>query len=336
MSTTESLTIPRPSIIIPQFDELPAAIQEVIEQLSKPFPIEEVEVRPGSVRRDGSAALCLAYSNWWTGYLPRLNDLVGPNNWQIDLQPWGEHQVLARLEAFGGLIKGTSSGSGKGEVNTAQEAEVQAKKRVVAEKLLLGLFFYFLPKVWGKGERVGKDFYFAGGEEQKCVHEMYARAGLIARSSPGIAIPGASDTPRLIVTDSNTRTRALAQPSAPASTQSPRPAPASAARHPNPPRIAAAKAVLAQAERATSLAQRGANASAQEPEVTDPQAGKIVLLVQESPATNAQLDELGVRFGFPALSTLDTKAALRKANPGLTKRKASELISALQRLAAEG
>ena len=39
-------------------------IQAVIERLSAPFPIEEVKVRPGAVRRDGTATLCLAYSDW--------------------------------------------------------------------------------------------------------------------------------------------------------------------------------------------------------------------------------------------------------------------------------
>src|SRR5262245_7026921 len=188
-----TVTIPTPHAIIPGFDELPDAIQAAIEELSKPFPIEEVKVRPGPVKRDGAAALCLAYADWWTGYLPRLNDEIGPNNWSIDLQPWGEHQIIARLTAFGGLIQKASSGSAKGETNGAQEAEAQAKKRVCAEGVLLGLFFYFLPRVWGKGERVGKDFYFADGEEQCCVYEMYARAGLLSRPHAGASL----EQPRL-------------------------------------------------------------------------------------------------------------------------------------------
>jgi hypothetical protein len=136
------ITIPTSEIIIPGFAELPDPVQAVIDQLSTPFPIDEVKVRPGAVKRDGTAALCLAYSDWWTGYLPRLNDAVGPNNWRIILRPWGEHQIIARLCAFGGLIEKESSGTAKGEVNGAQEAEVQAKKRVCAEGLMLGLYYY--------------------------------------------------------------------------------------------------------------------------------------------------------------------------------------------------
>src|SRR5690242_53300 len=196
MTAAPMIMLPKPEIVIPGFAELPEPIQAVIERLSTPFPIEEVKVRPGAVRRDGTAALCLAYSDWWTGYLPRLNDEIGPNNWSIVLRPWGDHQIIARLRAFGGLIEKESSGSAKGEANGAQEAEVQAKKRACAEGLMLGLYYYFLPNVWGKGERVGKDFTFADGEEQRCVHEMYARAGLIARSTPGVRIPRDGSTAR--------------------------------------------------------------------------------------------------------------------------------------------
>jgi hypothetical protein len=328
---TTEITIPPPATVIPNFAELPDPIQAAIEALSKPFPMHEVKVRPGSVRRDGSAALCLAYADWWTGYLPRLNDEIGPNNWQINLQPWGEHQIIARLRAFGGLIEKASSGSAKGEANGAQEAEAQAKKRVCAEGVLLGLFFYFLPRVWGKGERVGKDFYFADGEEQRCVHEMYARAGLLSRPHPGASIP----LPQL--PSQTSRTHATSpEPSARrgqplARSQAHPVAPAAAARRPDPQRVVTARAALAQAERQTGLVR---SELTREPLATEAQLGKIVVLVQHSPASNTTIDELGAAFGISALSALDTKAALKQANPNLARRKASELIDALQRIAS--
>lgn len=336
--TTSDLIIPRPSRIIPHFDELPDDVQEAIEQLSKPFPIEEVKVRPGSVRRDGSAALALAYSDWWTGYLPRLNDLIGPNNWQIDLVPWGEHQILARLEAFGGLIKGTSSGSAKGEANGAQEAEVQAKKRVVAEKLLLGLFFYFLPKVWGKGERVGKDFAFSDGQEQRCVYEMYARAGLIARSAPGTTLP---DRPR--AAGSVTASDAGAHPASPASAASS--TPATTEPRPTPPadKAARARAALAQAERAAGLGGR-ATRDHHEPQdrarpasrASDPQLGLIVHLINALLDADAEhgdaINTAGAALGLPRLAMLRRKDALRAAATGLTKQGAMGLIDQLKAL----
>jgi hypothetical protein len=342
---TTEITIPPPATVIPNFAELPASIQAAIEALSKPFPMHEVKVRPGSVRRDGSAALCLAYADWWTGYLPRLNDEIGPNNWQIDLQPWGEHQIIARLRAFGGLIEKASSGSAKGAANGAQEAEAQAKKRVCAEGVLLGLFFYFLPRVWGKGERVGKDFYFAEREEQRCVYEMYARAGLLPRQHAGASLEQPQPHSQISRVRPHQPMSSLQQ----SSNTHTRPAPARAQRahppdrphlnptvsiattlRPHPERMATARAALAQAERNTGLARPQHTCG---PLATDAQLGKIVVLVQQSPASNSAIDRLGTAYGFQTLSALDSKGALKQANPDLARRKASELIDALQRLA---
>jgi hypothetical protein len=356
---TSDIVIPKPALVIPGFADLPEPIQAVIEDLSKPFPVHEVKVRPGSVRRDGSAALCLAYGDWWTCYLPRLNDQIGPNNWQIDLQLWGEHQIIARLRAFGGLIEKASSGSAKGEANGAQEAEVQAKKRVCAEGVMLGLFFYFLPKVWGKGERVGKDFYFSQGEEERCVYEMYARAGLLPRQHGGVSVdrhPASASAPSPERGPNGTSSHQLSVSQAVASAsrdtsaspirrgeqaepriqhpfqQPARPA-ASAAHRPDPQKVATARTALAQAERDAGV---GGSRAVNEPLATDPQLGKLALLIHESPATNAMLDRIGAQFGFPALSALNTKVALKQANPALTRRQASALIDTLQRTAPEG
>jgi len=331
MTATSPLTLPKAEIVIPGFGELPEPIQAVIERLSAPFPIEEVKVRPGAVRRDGTAALCLAYSDWWTGYLPRLNDEIGPNNWSIVLRPWGEHQIIARLRAFGGLIEKESSGSAKGEANGAQEAEVQAKKRACAEGLMLGLYYYFLPNVWGKGERVGKDFVFADGEEQRCVYEMYARAGLIARSTP------------------RART-ARDETSRPAATRPPSPAPESALLN---ARAAVARRSLEQAERRVGLRQPSGTIPTHGPDITEPhpgtsssalasdaQLGLIARLITAlhtgedvpSEETAAALDALGVRFGITSMSGLRNKADLRRAGSRLTKLQAMQLIDRLKAL----
>ena len=334
MTAASTIILPKPEIVIPGFAELPEPIQAVIERLSTPFPIEEVKVRPGAVRRDGSAALCLAYSDWWTGYLPRLNDEIGPNNWSIVLRPWGEHQIIARLRAFGGLIEKESSGSAKGEANGAQEAEVQAKKRACAEGLMLGLYYYFLPNVWGKGERVGKDFAFADGEEQRCVYEMYTRAGLIARGTPGALIPR----------DGRTVRGEASRP--PATTPPPSAAPESA---PVNARAATARRSLEQAERRVGLRQPEHATSAHDADTpgpsssalaSDAQLGLIARLINElytgldetSEETAAALDALGARFGMSSLSSLRSKVDLRRAASRLTKLQAMQLIDRLKGL----
>jgi len=326
MFTMSEITIPTPEVIIPGFADLPEPIQAVIERLSRPFAIEEVKVRPGAVKRDGTAALALAYLDWWTGYLPRLNDEVGPNNWSIALQPWGEHQIIARLTAFGGLIVSESTGSAKGDANGAQEAEVQAKKRACAEGLMLGLYLYFLPKVWGKGERVGKDFYFGEGEERRCVYQMYARAGLLTHSTSGIEIP---------------------HPAAATYRVAPATAPARAAA-PVTERAAAARAALDTAERRAGLRPRdsadvadhtstSANTTVR---ASDKQLGLIVRLINtrradtdgasDDAVANA-IDAIGARFGITGLADLRKKDQLR-GSAALTILNASRLIDALKAL----
>jgi hypothetical protein len=340
MTAAPTIILPKPEIVIPGFAELPEPIQALIERLSTPFPIEEVKVRPGAVRRDGTAALCLAYSDWWTGYLPRLNDEIGPNNWSIVLRPWGEHQIIARLRAFGGLIEKESSGSAKGEANGAQEAEVQAKKRACAEGLMLGLYYYFLPNVWGKGERVGKDFTFADGEEQRCVYEMYARAGLIARSTPSARVPR----------DGSTAGGGASRPAA--TTPTPSSAPEAA---PVNMRAATARRSLEQAERRVGLRQPSHDTPTHDPDVTEPhpgtitsalasdaQLGLIARLITDlrtnqdatSEQTAATLDALGAHLGITSLSSLRSKADLRRVASRLTKLQAMQLIDRLKALAS--
>ena len=187
---TPKLSIPTPLHYLDCFLDLPPEIQDASEELSKPWPWEQLQIRPGAICRDGKSAMALVYHEWWTGYLPRLNDTLGPNNFRIRLLPWND-DVIAHLRAFNGVIEGWSSGSAKQEKLGPMEAEVQAKKRVVAEKLMLGLYLYFLPPVWMHGEydEQRRIFYPADGEEQRSAYEMYARAGLIHRPRPSAAIP---------------------------------------------------------------------------------------------------------------------------------------------------
>jgi hypothetical protein len=288
--------------------------------LSKPFPVAEVKVRPGPVKRDETAALCLAYADWWTGYLPRLNDEIGPNNWSIDLEPWGTDQIIARMTAFDGLIRKASTGSAKGEANGAAEAEVQAKKRVCAESVMLGLFFYFLPKVWAKGERVGKDFYFAEGEEQRAVYEMYRRAGLTIMQTPGITI--VRDDPP----DRSTTREGAQRPTAPVRRAQP--------ARPSADRAANAAAVLGSAERQAGVRPAGVGVNARL--ASDAQLNLVAtlvnqLLTQQRLAASV-IDQAGDQFNISRLSSHRTLPALRAAATQLGKLDASKLIDRLKAL----
>ena len=315
------LVIPPPDALIPGFAGLPQPIRAAIAELASPFPAHEVRVRPGSVRRDGTAALALAYADWWTGYLPRLNDRLGPHAWSITLQPWGVDQIVARLTAFDGQIVKESTGSAKGEINGAQEAEVQAKKRVCAEGLSLGLFFYFLPKVWGRGERIGEDFVFAEGEEERCVYEMYRRAGLSAVPHPGVSLTTAT------------------APAPPASTHATPTTPPTS----RPERLAHARATLSRAEHQAGV--NGASRRTAAPAVpasrtttgqaSERQRAAIVRLVAQALTGGQQPATLNLigqeRAGFGSLAELKTSDGLPAT---LSRSQASALITALQGLRA--
>ena len=309
MTTT---TLPTPADYLGCFPELPKEVQAAIEELSQPFSVNEIQVRPGAVNRDGTAAMALAYHEWWTGYLPRLNDVVGPNNFRIRLLPWGS-DVIAHLWAFGGLIQKWSSGKAEVERIGPMDAEAQAKKRVVAEGLMLGLYLYFLPEVWMRGEYdpARKVFYPHDGEERRCAYEMYARAGLIARPHVSAAVTPSRETAH----------------SAPAQ---------SGPADPPSERIAAARAALHAAEQHAGMrTPQGHGAATTIPVLaTDRQLRLILTLISQLRSTNSvAVTTIGTRFGIADLARFSDREhlpALRAQAAALSKLDASKLIDQLK------
>jgi hypothetical protein len=146
------------------------------------LPHRVVQIKVGATyEKDGTSyGLGLAYADWWTGYLPTLQRVLGPGAWNIELTPWGNQKVIARLTAFGGRIVHWSSGESEADdPNCGTSAEAQAKKRVCAEALGLGLYFYHAPKLWGVITHKGKGATFAAGEEERLKLELYGRMGLL-------------------------------------------------------------------------------------------------------------------------------------------------------------
>jgi hypothetical protein len=214
--------------------------------------------------------------------------------------------VIAHLRAFNGVIEGWSSGSAKQDKLGPMEAEMQAKKRVVAEKLMLGLYLYFLPTVWMRGTYDEQRHVFspADGEERRCAYEMYVRAGLIDRPRPSAAIP----------------TNVSAPTSAP----------------PTSERITIARAALDTAEQNTGMrpprtpeTQKGTSAPA-----SDKQLALIVTLISKLQSANpAAINAIGARFQITNLARFSTRSqlpALRAQIGTLSKLDASKLIDQLK------
>jgi hypothetical protein len=284
-----------------------------IADLARPFPIEHVQVRPGAVTTDGTAAIALPYVDWRL-YAERLDQLVGPAHWSIQLIPWGPTRVIARLTILG-VTKDASGEGDPNDVNCGTIAEAQAKKRACAE-FGLGRYFYTLPKVWGKGSGSKRDFRFDTGEAQRCISEMYRRAALLSAPEPR------TDRPLITAIPIEPRT------SAPIPTRSPEPA-----------QLAKARAALERAEQRSGLAPTaaapGASANGATPRTASAkQRNYIVTLLGAArgrvpPGT---LNQLGQQIGgFGGLSGVLKSEGLPL---GLSSTQASRLIERLQQLTA--
>jgi hypothetical protein len=330
--TSTGTTQPSP-IALPADRDLPPEVQALIARLSEPFPIAELRVRPGQVRRDGSAAQVLPYAEWWGSYQPRLDAVLGRANWRIRLIPWGTDSIIARMTVFGGLIERDSTGSSKESFDGGQDAEAQAMKRVCARTVGLGLYLYHLPEIWGRGERAGSRFFFADGEEERCLYELYRRAGLSTTSQMGVTLAPVTAAPPVAAQ----RTTATPTPAPTARAQSMNGHSASTSE-----RLATARAALAQAEQQTTVGgpRRRTVAVTATPSRAQSASGaserqraaiaRLIAQVLRDGQPPATVNRIGQdQAGLPSLSGVRTPDALPRT---LSSTQASALISALQGL----
>ncbi len=134
---------------------------EIITALHAPFPWDTLEVRPGSVRKDGSGALVLAYADPRV-YQARLDDIVGPAQWNVEFAPWGDHKLICRLTIFG-VVKCSTGEADLQDKNAGTVAEAQAFKRACVA-FGLGRYLYDLPQIWARGSGDSKSFRFENPE----------------------------------------------------------------------------------------------------------------------------------------------------------------------------
>ncbi len=134
---------------------------DIIEALRAPFTWDVIEVRPGSVRKEGTGALALAYADPRV-YMERLDTVVGPEHWSVEFAPWGDHKLICRLTIFG-IVK-CSTGEAGGALwakdkNAGTIAEAQALKRACVA-FGIGRYLYELPRMWARGAGDSKSFTF--------------------------------------------------------------------------------------------------------------------------------------------------------------------------------
>ena len=208
---------------------------DLIEALRAPFPWDALEVRPGSVRRDGTGALALAFADPRV-YEERLDAVAGPEHWSVEFAPWGNTRLICRLTLFG-VVKCSTGEADPTDKNAGTVAEAQAFKRACA-KFGVGRYLYHLPQVWARGTGDSRSFRFEN--PARVIDEMRHTYELAQRKSSSAPVRASSATTRTDLPPDASRPahHHPAPPTTPASAQKP----------------AAARAALEHAERRTGLA----------------------------------------------------------------------------------
>lgn len=147
---------------------MPKTHEAIQAELTKPFPPEAIQWRPGKTTRDKRRAMGLAYVES-REYIKRLNDAAG-SDWEDDyIASIGEGRVVVvcRLTVAGV----TRTGDGECEStdrNAMTSASAQAFKRACV-KHGLGMYLYDVPKTWADYDANGKCFTGTGLAELAAV-----------------------------------------------------------------------------------------------------------------------------------------------------------------------
>jgi hypothetical protein len=130
-------------------------LQQVLDDLRKPFHPSQVTWKPGAVK--GDRALALAYADL-RAYMNRLDEVCG-SEWSVAYEPWGEDRIICRLTILG--VTRSSTGETTNESERSEiggtVAEAQAFKRASA-MFGLGRYLYNLPTGWADYDPAKKQF----------------------------------------------------------------------------------------------------------------------------------------------------------------------------------
>jgi hypothetical protein len=131
-------------------------MNEILEQLRKPFHPGVVTWKPGATNGAGDAALGMAYADL-RAYQERLDEVCGMD-WAVTYTPWGD-RIVCHV-TVGGITR-SSTGEPDAQSERAEiagtSAEAQAFKRACA-MFGLGRYLYNLPAVWAEYDKQRRQF----------------------------------------------------------------------------------------------------------------------------------------------------------------------------------
>lgn len=155
---------------------------ELLQQLERPFEPSTITWKPGSIRKDGTAALALAYGDL-RAYQERLDE-VCDMGWSCAYTPWGD-RIICNLTIDG--ITRSSTGepdkeSERGEI-AGTVAEAQAFKRACA-MFGLGRYLYKLPSLWVEWDADKRTFTQKGQAKLAGMLDAHYKNWLATHTTP--------------------------------------------------------------------------------------------------------------------------------------------------------
>lgn len=128
---------------------------EMFAALAAPFRPDQVSWRVGSVKKDGTAAMALAFIDA-RDVMDRLDEVCGPANWQ-DRYPHVDKKTVCEIDIYiegrGWVTK--SDGAGDSDIEAEKGALSDAFKRA-AVRWGIGRYLYHLPSPWVKIDQYKK------------------------------------------------------------------------------------------------------------------------------------------------------------------------------------
>ena len=129
---------------------------DIVEKLRAPFPPDRISWRVGSVTKDKAKGMALAFIDA-RDVMERLDDVVGPENWQCHY-PHANGKTVCRLEIrINGEWIGKEDGAGDTDFEAEKGALSDAFKRA-AVRWGVGRYLYDVDAPWvaleGEGRRI--------------------------------------------------------------------------------------------------------------------------------------------------------------------------------------
>ncbi len=149
-------------------------LAEVYADLCAPFPAELVELKPGATTQDKTRALALAYIDA-RAYQDRLDEVIGPDSWQVAYRQLGDNALVCRLQVLGIVREEIGECNDPKDPNRWTVASAQAFKRACSA-FGLGRYLYSLGRqVWAEYDADRKRFK----DERGTIARIYRDAGLL-------------------------------------------------------------------------------------------------------------------------------------------------------------